>query len=283
MYADLHLHTTASDGSWTPAQVVQAASERGFSVISITDHDTTDGVAEAQAAGTSLGLEVISGVEVSCENEDSDTEIHILGYYLEIDNPGLNGELTRFREARFVRAKNMVAALQEQGLNIEFERVLELSTDGSVGRPHIARALLEQGYVRSVQEAFHRYIGRDCPAYFPRYKLEPEKAIALIKEAGGVPVLAHPGLIGDDSLIPELVRAGIAGLEVYHSDHSIASQRRYKKMADDMGLLITGGSDCHGPKGKDSVLMGTVKLPFGYVKLLQGYRDRVIKSGGRPF
>ncbi|MGC8779528.1 MAG: PHP domain-containing protein [Anaerolineae bacterium] len=273
---DLHCHTTASDGALTPEQLVQRASKLGLKVIAITDHDSTAGVAPALAAGSRYGVAVIPGVEINTDVPG--TEVHVLGYFLDHADPHLNDELARLRDGRIGRAKRMAEKLAEMGAPVRFERILEIAGEGAVGRPHVAQALLEAGHVTSFDQAFEKYIGRNSPAYVERPKFSPAQACALIRRAGGVPVLAHPvffdrsGAIKApldlDAMLPELIEAGLMGLEIYYpgydavtTEYLIAVARRYK-------LLHTGGTDFHGVRTTEPDV-GGIYVPMRAVRRLR--------------
>ena len=264
---DLHIHSSASDGSLTPTEVVHLALRQGMEVIALTDHDTTDGIGEAQQAAAGSPLKVIPGLEINTEGPDGD--IHVLGYYINPNHEPLQERLRILREARLVRARKMIERLAELGMPLEWERVLEIAgEDPAIGRPHIARALAEAGYVATAREAFDRYIGNDGPAYVPRLRMRPEEAIAVIHQAGGVAVLAHPDHHPILKRLPDLVEAGLDGLEVYYPEHTPQDVARLGTLAARYGLLMTGGSDFHGPGlGKDAP-MGSVTLPAGLVSRL---------------
>ncbi len=270
-YADLHLHTTASDGTLTPRRVVEAAAEAGFSTIAITDHDTTAGLAEALTAGAALGIEVIPGIELSAL--DGELEVHILGYHIDPDNPALKQITAKISHARSNRAVGMVEKLNGLGVHITLKRVKELAGNEVIGRPHIARAMLERGYISDQKEAFtSEYIDRGGKAYVERYKLTVREAIRVIKEAGGIAVLAHPGYLSDRKKrlgtedISRYKEWGLQGIEVYYSHHKDAQITEYHQIAERESLLITGGSDCHGG---DNPLLGSVRLPQKYALLLR--------------
>ncbi|MBI2914931.1 MAG: PHP domain-containing protein [Firmicutes bacterium] len=267
---DLHVHSTESDGTLTPSQIVQAAEDLGLAAVSVTDHDSTAGVREALSASAEFGIEVLTGVEVS--TEVGQTEVHILGYLIDPEHCRLTTSLTELRDARRERVARMVDLLRRQGYGIDLLRVQELAGTGAIGRPHVARALVEKGYVRSQEEAFDRLIGRGRAAYVDRFRLRPREAVLLIGEAGGVPVLAHPGLMKDDSMIPDLVEQGVLGIEAYHPEHSAGECCRYDQVARERGLLVTGGSDCHGPGGSKGMLMGQVVVPYASVEALKECR-----------
>lgn len=272
MYADLHLHTTASDGLFTPSELVQNAWNKGFSAIAVTDHDTVGGLEEALQAGEKYKVEVIPGIELSTLL--GEREIHILGYFIDRKNEHLQEMLELIVKARKNRAVKMVEKLNSLGLQISLVRVREIAGGDFIGRPHIARALLEKGYIDTLKEAFsEEYIGRGGRAYVERFKLNPREGIKLVLQAGGIPVLAHPGYLSKgmpvvEQEISDFISYGLQGIEVFYSRHTGEQVIFYKKIADENGLLVTGGSDCHGDK--DNFLLGTVKLPYEYVKILKG-------------
>lgn len=246
MKFDLHLHTTASDGTDTPEEVVALAAEKGFEVIAITDHDTMSGVAEALAAGRRLGVRVISGVEISA---GGDTEVHVLGYAIQKPEKLLQ-VLEKMRVQRSQRMRQMVLRLNELGVQVPLNRVTGLAQE-SVGRSHLARVLVEDGVVRDVREAFQRYLAPGRPAYVEREKLSVSQAVALIDSAGGIPVIAHPGQNHGESFwmkerFAELKQAGLKGIEAYHMAHSQQQAMAFARTAKDLNLLVTGGSDYHG-------------------------------------
>lgn len=263
--ADLHMHTTASDGTLAPAAMVAVCKEEGLATIAITDHDTVGGLAEAADACTALGLRLIPGVELSCEVPGA--EVHILGYLCDFAHGPLVELLRHMREGRIARAAQAVEQLRRAGYRVELSRVLDLGGE-SVGRPHIGAALMEAGYANSVRAAFDRFLARGKVGYAPRPKLAPSEAIRAIRDAGGVPVLAHPGLIGDDKWVTACVEAGIMGLEVYHSDHNNRQAAKYGRWAAEQGLLVTGGSDSHGDKGSRPVRPGHVRVGLAAVEAL---------------
>ncbi len=275
---DLHAHTTASDGALTPEELVDLAAERGLEVLAITDHDSTEGLgaALAHAAGR---LEVWPGVEISTDVPGS--EVHVLGYFVDYHRPDFAATLAKLRESRLHRAERMVQKLAELGMPISWQRVRELAGAGAVGRPHVAQALLEARYISTFKEAFDRYIGRNGPAYVERYKLTPAEAIGLILDAGGLPSLAHPIYIGAASetgkqfdlqgYLPELVRAGLVGLEAYYSDYTPEISRELLALAREFSLIATGGSDFHGPT-VNQVVLGEVDVPWSVVEQMRAWR-----------
>ena len=222
MRIDLHVHTNASDGLFAPAEVVRKAREAGLSALGIADHDTVNGVEEALQAAGEERIEVVPAVEINAYH--GAFEYHILGYFLDHRDERLGRALAELREARIVRMRRIVEKLGALGMEVDPEEIFAAAGGGSVGRPHIARVMLQRRYVSSMREAFDRFIGEGKPAYAPRSKLAPGEAIALIREASGVAVLAHPGLWGGDELIPQLAAWGIAGIEVYTPDHTGAQR-----------------------------------------------------------
>ncbi len=272
MKADLHLHTTESDGTWTPAQIGTEAVKRGLSVIAITDHDTTAGVKEA-VRNAPTELKVIPGIELSTTTE-AEEEVHILGYWIDISNPHLEDKLIRFRESRIGRAHEIISKLNQLGIPLDYEDVLQFASRSVVSRSHIAAALQKTGVVQSKTEAFTKWLGVGAPAYVPRFKIEPQEAVGLILDAGGVPVLAHPGLLTDLRIISDLIPHGLVGIEVVHSAHSPSQTEYFLRIAGELGLIPSGGSDCHGPGGKDQLFMGDYTIPIHWVDELYSQRGR---------
>ena len=248
---DLHTHSTFSDGTQTITQNVAMAVERGLTGVAITDHDTTDGYAEAYAASADTDLEIIPGIEFSAEYEGA--SLHVLAYFLDPENADLKAELKRLTDTRFRRGELMVEKLQELGYDISFERVREIAGDDLIARPHIADAMVEAGIVSETKEAFDRFISDGGIAYVPKHALDPVDSLALIKAAGGVCVLAHPGMWKGngsvpDALIEQMAADGMVGLEVDHPDHDADQRAYYGTLADRLGLIRTGASDCHGAR-----------------------------------
>ena len=247
MSSDLHTHSTISDGILPPAELVHQAAAAGVTYLALTDHDSTEGLAEAQqAAAQHPGLTLIPGIEISTDVEEG--EAHILGYLFDVDNTELQATLASFRDDRVGRAMRMVENLGNLGVPVSWERVVEIAGDGAIGRPHIAQALMEAGHVPSIREAFDSYISNDGPAYSGRRKMLPEEAFGLIHQYGGVPVLAHPDETPQvEYLLPGWVAAGLAGMEVYYGGYPEDLRAHLKSLADEHGLLALGGSDYHGP------------------------------------
>jgi len=254
---------------FTPSEVVLLALERGLAVIALTDHDTLGGVAEAQRAALGTGLEVIAGVEVNSEGEWGD--LHFLGYYVDPENGPLRERLQAIRGVRVERARKMVERLGEMGMALGWEEVRALASGHSVGRPHVAQALFNRGYVETLQEAFDCLIGRDGPAYVPRLRLTPPEAIQMIAGAGGVPVIAHPAHSGPPAVtrIPEFVRYGLRGVEVYYPHHSLKEIEVLLELCREHGLLVTGGSDFHGSGVEGGTSLGEVCVPLECAERLQ--------------
>ncbi|MCJ7604607.1 MAG: PHP domain-containing protein [Dehalococcoidales bacterium] len=265
---DLHVHSTVSDGLLSPAELISRAAEIGLSVIALTDHDSVDGVAAAREAARAFpGLTVIPGVEISTDTTGGET--HVLGYYIDPDNPELLVSLERFRDSRKNRAQRMVEKLNGMGVDIEWERVREIAGDSSIGRPHIARAMLEKGYIDKFEDAFNGYIEYGGPAYAEREKMTPEDAVALIIRAGGIPVLAHPFTTGDpEGMAASLKKAGLAGLEAYYHENTPEDTENMLALAEKHGLIVTGGSDFHGDDLSGGSLGGTDVPPAAAQRLI---------------
>jgi len=273
MNADLHIHTSVSDGCLTPSEAVAMAKDINLKAIAITDHDTMDGVKEAMEEGEKLDIEVIPGVELSTDYNNF--EIHILGYYVDDEDETFQLLLKRLRDFRCKRVKNIIKKLNGLGCNVDIDEVMMIAGEGAVGRPHIARLLTEKGYVRNVQDAFDKFIGSNAPAYVERYRLLPQEVIKMVLRAGGVPVLAHPGIIKKDDMIPELINAGLKGIEVYHPEHSEEETRKYQTMAFKSRLLITGGSDCHGIDRLTGSEMGSATITMFHVEKMKKVAEEI--------
>lgn len=259
MAVDLHLHTTASDGSLTAVKLVKLAAELRLKTIAVTDHDSVESVNEATAAGNKLGIEVIPGVEMSSDVGGRD--IHVLGYFIDYQDIKLKATLNRLSNSRYDRAQKIVNKLRELGLRVNFHDVLKQAGAGVLGRAHIAKAMVKKGCVPDMQSAFNQYLARNSPAYVEKIAYTVPEIIDIIHQVKGVTVLAHPGISNVDSLIPEFATAGLEGLEIYHSEHSEQQIEYYRKLAKKLNLITTGGSDCHGPGSNRGLLMGTVLVP----------------------
>jgi 3',5'-nucleoside bisphosphate phosphatase len=247
MRIDLHLHTRASDGLLGPDALVTAVVEEGVQIFSVTDHDTVDGLAEVEAHASSSGVRFIPGIEISAYWKRA--ELHFLGYFLDPTETTLLDFLRKTREARRTRLHAMISRLWALGIAVDVKEVMALAQDGNVGRPHLARVLVRHGLVATADEAFDRYLGVDKAAYVPRPDVAVQDAIRVIHEAGGLASLAHPGLHNTDQAIPDLVAAGLDAIEAYHVKHTPGMVSHYRKLANRLGLLVTGGSDFHGPLG----------------------------------
>lgn len=272
MRIDLHVHSTASDGTLSPTALVEEAYAHGVAALALTDHDTMDGVDEARRAADRLGIEFIAGVELNTDSPAG--EVHVLGYYIPTDDTWFQRFLANRRRAREVRAHKIVDRLHGLGYPIEFADVERAAANGAIGRPHIARALVEAGYMSSVREAFERLLHRDGPAYVKRESLTPTEAVQAIVRTGGVPVLAHPGRMSDQSIIPELIEAGLAGLECYYPEHSPEQTEHYIAMARMHDLVVTGGTDYHGPNAPQVRRIGSVFVPAAAPRELAARRRR---------
>ncbi|MFN2383333.1 MAG: PHP domain-containing protein [Gemmatimonadota bacterium] len=264
MAVDLHSHTTVSDGALAPAELVALAAQRGVNVLAITDHDTMGGIAAARAAAGSE-VTVLAGVELTCHVDGR--EAHILGYGIDPDDAAFQTALERFTRQRAERAATIVEKLNAVGIEMTFDEVAAISGSGTIARPHVAQALVARGVVGSLNEAFTRFLGRGAPAYVDKPRFEPGQAFDLVKAAGGVPSLAHPGTFARDQFIPELVAAGLEALEVRHTEHSAAQCGHYERLAEQHGLLPTGGSDFHGTPGHRSRL-GVPLVPEAWAEAL---------------
>jgi len=265
-FADLHLHTFFSDGTFTPEELVERASKLGFSTIALTDHDTVEGCERAAAACATAHMEFISGTELTAEHDD--TEVHILAYFVDTQNQTLLKRIAEFQAVRQNRIREMVAALNKLGIPLKAESVFALANCKSPGRPHVARAMVKENLIGKLDDAFDKYLKKGRPAWVPKTKMSALEGMELIHQAGGLAVMAHPGLNRTDEIIPDLVAAGLDGIECFHTKHSTAMSERYLEIADKYHLLVTGGSDCHG-FSKLKPLIGTVKLPYDHVQKMK--------------
>lgn len=266
--ADLHTHSTASDGLSEPAEIVRQAKQVGLSAVSLTDHDAVLGIDEAVNAGEKLDIEVIPGIEISTLENGQD--VHILGYFINHKNKEFLHALEELQKVRDRRNEMMISKLNDLGIEITLDEVtIKLRRDGAnIGRPHIGEVLLDKGVVKSMEEAFDKYLGKNGKAYINPVRISPEEGIDLIRKAGGVPVLAHPGVYDDDVMVARLIKYGLVGIEAFHPDHDSHRERKYRGMAERYGVLATGGSDFHGsrsgvmfhaPIGKKTVLYEVVE------------------------
>lgn len=265
---DLHIHSNASDGRFSPEEVVCKSAELGLTVIALADHDTVDGIVPAlEAAKTFPQLRVIPCVEISTDVPTG--EVHVLGYFIDYTDRELCDTLRRMRNSRIDRAKGMVDKLRNLGVHIDWSRVTEIAGSSSIGRPHIAQAMLEKGYITSIKEAFTRYIGWGGPAYVKREKLSPAEAVQLILRADGLPVLAHPLTINDpETMVTELKASGLVGIEVYYHDSTAEEINRLTSLANKYNLITTGGSDYHGLDDFTETMIGGADVPLESVEQL---------------
>ena len=278
---DLHLHSTASDGKFSPEEIVGKAAALGLKVISLTDHDSIAGIVPAlQAAGSFPDLKVIPGVEISTDIPEG--QAHVLGYYIDFHGDKLKQSLERFRTSRQRRAQGMVSKLNDLGVNITWTRVQEIAGEGAVGRPHIAQAMLEKEYISSFNEAFDKYIDQNGPAYVERDKMTPAEAVELIKQAKGLPVLAHPFTMNNpEAMITGLKEAGLIGIEAYYKDYSPDETDRLIHLAEKHDLIVTGGTDYHGIGDSNEIMLGGVDVPLASAEKLTALADRrMLKLAG---
>ncbi len=265
-YADLHIHSRFSDSSLTPQEVLKFAQMVGLSCVSITDHDTVDGVPEAFEYAKKLDIEFIPGIELSAVYKG--LEVHILGYFIDWQDSEFLEILNKIRVFRKDRIKRILQILNKHKMEITFDQVVSFSGGHSLGRPHVAKAMVEGGYVEKLQDAFNYYLGENQVAFVPKYHLTPKDAVDLIKRANGIPILAHPVFLYKRINIFDLINMGIRGLEVTHTQHSYNDEKYFKKICNDHHLLKTGGSDFHGVLN-ETMLIGGKKIPYEYIKDLK--------------
>ena len=282
--ADLHIHTSASDGTFSPTEILELASDLQLGAIAITDHDTLDGSREALAAGIPPGLGFITGVEISAERPSffpGKGSCHILGYRVNPDDPDLNQTLTRLQNARKDRNPRILERLQSLGFDMTMDDIQQAAgPNGQIGRPHFAQVMLNKGYVATFNAAFDDYLATGKPAYVDKYRVECPRAIELIRAAGGIPVLAHPALLEtpegrlEDTAVLALKKMGLIGIEAYYTEHTTAQQEHYLDLARKHGLLVTGGSDFHGqfkPRTKLGRGRGKLRVPIDLYHALNSY------------
>ncbi len=272
MSADLHIHTIYSDGSYTPQEIVDKAKKTGFKTIAISDHDTLKGIKPAMEYVEDKNIEVIPAIEFSTFRGKA--EIHILGYFIDYEDQLLKEKVRKIYDSRKKRAQKMVKLLNQENVDITFDEVRNIAGDDYIGRPHIAKLMVQKGYIKEMGDAFtENYIGNGGRAYVKKYKISPIEAINLIQKSGGVPVLAHPIFINhgeplQEEDIKEMKANGLIGLEVYHSKHNKDNVKYYKSIAEKLDLLITGGSDFHG-ENSPGVKLGDIRLDSDHVKRLK--------------
>lgn len=271
-YADLHLHTVFSDGTYTPAELVSAGVKAGLSAIAITDHDTVEAVAPGLKAAEKENLQLLPGIELSVEYQA--IEIHMLGYLIDYKCSKLGKGIKTLKTNRIERVYKICDKLKKMGVPLEPQAVFDIAAKGTVGRLHIAWAMVKQNLVKSVYDAFKTYIGDKCPAYVLGFRFSPQQAIELIRDAGGIPVLAHPYLMNNDELISEFVTFGLMGLEAYYPEHTQSLVNRYRAIARKYNLLVTGGSDYHGD-AKPNVKLGCLKVNYDLVEKLKAAKAKL--------
>jgi len=273
-YADLHIHSIYSDGSLTPFEIINICKQLELKVISITDHDTVSGLGEVFTLARG-DVEIIPAVEMS--SNIGYLDIHILGYYIDYKNGELLAYLEDFKKHRIERVKKIIKKLSDDGIQLEFEQIKAVAQNCSLGRPHIAEVLVENGYVRSINEAFSRYLGYGLPYYEPKKDVHPKEVINRIKRSHGIPVIAHPGTINDEQIIYSLIMHGAQGIEVWHPEHNQKWQQQLYEIALKNGLLMTGGSDCHGRRGGFQI--GCIGCSEDDVLMMKRHHQEICKSG----
>ena len=273
---DLHTHTTASDGTYAPRDLVIEAASRGVRVLAITDHDSTEGLPEAfEEAERRRPLELLPGIEINCDVEGA--EIHVLGYLMDWPAPWFQEFCREQRRERRERVHRMAERMAALGMPFDADEVFALVKEGSAGRPHVAQVMVAHGYVKTVRQAFDKYLAAGRPGHVPRKKLAPEDAVRLIRRAAGVPVFAHPGLASRDELIPGLIAAGLMGIECYYTEHSAQQRATYLQICKEQDLVATGGSDFHGPQVRAATL-GSPSVPMAAVEALRAKAARARAS-----
>jgi hypothetical protein len=277
-FVDLHLHSHFSDGTYSPEELAAHAQRCGLAAIALTDHDSVEGCPGTARACEAAGIEFVVGTELTAEQDGN--ELHILGYCIDTQNVRLLTQIARFQIVRQNRIREMVARLNRLKVPLSADAVFALANCRAPGRPHVARALVAAGLCTSLDQAFERFLKKHRPAWVPKFKMSGEEALDLIHQAGGVAVLAHPGLNRTDQMIPALVEAGLDGMECFHTKHSTATSEHYLELADRFHLLVTGGSDCHG-LSKGTPLIGTVRVPYQHVEKLKA-RATEIKTAALP-
>jgi predicted metal-dependent phosphoesterase TrpH len=271
---DLHLHTSFSDGISSPEQVAEAAVDMNLSAIALTDHDTIEGCSHLKKHCINKGIEFIPGTELSVDIEGN--EMHLLGYFLDIENQLLIEQTTIYQQNRINRIIELVERLNKTGIDLNADQVFNLAKCKAPGRPHLARALVKYGFCKSNNEAFSRFLRKGSPTWVPKINANYRDGIKLIHQAGGLAVMAHPGLNNIDNLIPNLVDAGLDGIECWHTRHKKSTEKRYREMTVQLNLIATGGSDCHGPQ-KGLPIIGTKKVPY---EILEMMKQKVASSAG---
>lgn len=275
LQADLHAHTYFSDGTFSPEELAEYAVKMELQAVALTDHDSIEGWPRMEQACAKLGIRFVPGSELTSQWRSK--EIHLLAYYPDPTHQEFRESLLKFQDARTQRIHAMTGKLQELGIPLSFEQVAEVANCNSPGRPHVARALVEHGFCRNMDDAFKKYLKKDRPAWAPKFRIKADEAIRLIHRAGGVAVLAHPGLLNQDSVVHEILELGLDGVECDHSRHSEMERRKYRQIAEGKGLLVTGGSDCHG-RNKGEPLLGKVTVPMEWVDRVENLAQSRKKS-----
>jgi predicted metal-dependent phosphoesterase TrpH len=268
-FADLHLHTIFSDSTYTPKELIADALKAGLSCIAVVDHDCVDGITPTIREAKGKNIEVIPGIEISAEYKGA--EIHFLGYFIDYKNRDFTRKLSFLKDNRIQRIYQIIDKLKKINISLNPKAVFRLSEKGTVGRLHVARAMVNEGIIKTTGEAFKKYIGEDCPAYVCGFRFSPQEAIKTIEDVGGTAVLAHPYILSEQNLIQKFLSYGLKGIEVYYPEHTKGLVKTYLKIAEKYNLLITGGSDCHG-KAKRAVRIGSVKIPYDLVEKLKDGR-----------
>jgi predicted metal-dependent phosphoesterase TrpH len=275
-YADLHIHSTYSDGTLTPCEIVNICEGLHLRVISIADHDTVDGIQETIDCAQGR-IDVIPAIEMSSNIGSCD--IHILGYFIDIHNDELLSYCEEFRTHRMKRVKRIISKLSRDGIKLEFEQIKVAANSCSLGRPHIAEVLVENGHARSINDAFNKYLGFNAPYYEPKKAIKPRAVIKKVLKSNGIPVIAHPGTIGDEQIIYQLIMDGCQGIEVWHPDHTHRCRQKLTEIAMKNGLLMTGGSDCHGRRGKNGYQIGMTGCMKEHVVELRKQKKNKARDG----
>lgn len=276
MPADLHVHTSFSDGTQSPEEIVKLAKKNNVKTIAITDHDVVAAIDRAKVTGQEVGVEVIPGIELT--TEAFDTEIHILGYFIDYHNPELLKVITKIQKDREERIFKICDKLNKLGIKLDPAKVFKIAGHRAAGRPHVARALIDEGLIQDFKEAFIKYIGFNGPAYVSHYKLSPEEAVKLIVTAGGIPVFGHPAISNCDQIIPDLMVVGLKGIEAYYRSHNQDTTQHYLDLAQKYGLLVTGGSDYHGFKSGREIDLGDISISDELMEKLRDEHARANKS-----
>ncbi|MEZ5360468.1 MAG: PHP domain-containing protein [Candidatus Zixiibacteriota bacterium] len=265
-FVDLHIHTDHSDGLQTPEEAVDSGLNLGLRAIAITDHDVVTGSIAAQKYAADKNIEVVTGIELSASKENED--VHILGYFFDPYHDELCRTIERFRRIRHERGKKMVERLAAIDIKFDFDDIVRRAGKAAIGRPHLAEALVEGGFISNYNEAFRKYLGLNGPVYVPKAKITPAEAISLLHRAGGIAVMAHPGLTNEDGMIEEMAAAGLDGIEIFHPTHKAVDRKRYRRMAEKLGLVCTGGSDSHNRKGRYGDI-GDQSVPGEYLDVMR--------------